>query len=238
MSLHLAEEWYLRSRKVIAPPLINHLESLACPKPPPSAARTNPFDRIADRSFRVGIIGLGYVGLPLARTFARNGFSCTGFDIDPGKIEKLNGGVSYIRHLDAKVFSDFIADGRFTPTTDFSRIDAVDACIICVPTPLNRYREPDLSYVVQTCETIAQHLRPGQLVVLEFDHLSRHHHGGGAADPRARRPQSRDRFLPRLLARARGPGQRILRDGDHPKGGRRATTPNRSPWRAPSTRRW
>ena len=125
------------------------------------------FDRIADRSFQVGIIGLGYVGLPLARTFARNGFTCTGFDIDPGKIEKLNGGVSYIRHLDAKVFSDFIADGRFTPTTDFSRIDAVDACIICVPTPLNRYREPDLSYVVQTCETIAEHLRPGQLVVLE-----------------------------------------------------------------------
>src|SRR5688572_22209136 len=132
-----------------------------------AARETTLFDRIADRSFRVGIIGLGYVGLPLARTFARNGFSCTGFDIDPGKIEKLNGGVSYIRHLDAKVFSDFIADGRFTPTTDFARIDAVDACIICVPTPLNRYREPDLSYVVQTCETIAEHLRPGQLVVLE-----------------------------------------------------------------------
>src|SRR5829696_6694201 len=125
------------------------------------------FDRIADRSFRVGIIGLGYVGLPLARTFARNGFACVGFDIDPGKVEKLNSGVSYIRHLDASVFSEFIEDGRFTPTTEFSRIDALDACIICVPTPLNRYREPDLSSVVQTCESIAKHLRPGQLVVLE-----------------------------------------------------------------------
>jgi len=125
------------------------------------------FDRIADRSFRVGIIGLGYVGLPLVRTFARNGFTCVGFDIDPGKVEKLNSGVSYIRHLDASVFSEFIEDGRFTPTTEFSRIDALDACIICVPTPLNRYREPDLSSVVQTCESIAKHLRPGQLVVLE-----------------------------------------------------------------------
>jgi UDP-N-acetyl-D-glucosamine dehydrogenase len=125
------------------------------------------FDRIADRSFRVGIIGLGYVGLPLARTFARNGFACVGFDIDPSKVEKLNSGVSYIRHLDPAVFSEFIEDGRFTPTTDFSQIDTVNACIICVPTPLNRYREPDLSYVVQTCETIAKHLRPGQLVVLE-----------------------------------------------------------------------
>src|SRR5215203_5186943 len=125
------------------------------------------FDRIADRSFRVGIIGLGYVGLPLVRTFARNGFACVGFDIDPSKVEKLNSGVSYIRHLDPAVFSEFIEDGRFTPTTDFSQIDALDACIICVPTPLNRYREPDLSYVVQTCETIAKNLRPGQLVVLE-----------------------------------------------------------------------
>ena len=125
------------------------------------------FDRIADRSFRVGIIGLGYVGLPLARTFARNGFSCTGFDIDPGKIEKLTGGVSYIRHLDAKVFSDFIEDGRFTPTTDFSRIDARRCLHHLRADPAQPHREPDLSYVVQTCETIAQHLRPGQLVVLE-----------------------------------------------------------------------
>ena len=209
---------------------------MPCRKPPSPPREQTHFDRIADRSFRVGIIGLGYVGLPLARTFARNGFTCTGFDIDPGKIEKLTGGVSYIRHLDAKVFSDFIEDGRFTPTTDFSRIDAVDACIICVPTPLNRYREPDLSYVVQTCETIAEHLRPGQLVVLESTTYPGTTRMWCSRSSSAAACKAGTDFFLAFSPEREDPGNESLRDRDHPEGGRRRRRRIARPGRAPSTR--
>ncbi len=122
---------------------------------------------IEERRARIGIIGLGYVGLPLALTFNRGGFSVLGFDTDDRKIERLNGGESYIAHIESESLREQIEAGRFEATSDNSRMSEVDALIICVPTPLDDNHEPDLGYVEQTAAAIARSLRPGQLVVLE-----------------------------------------------------------------------
>lgn len=113
----------------------------------------------------IGVIGLGYVGLPLALEFCRAGFRVTGFDVDPTKVTALARGESYIRHIAHERIRE-CAD-RFVPTTDFSRLEQIDCILVCVPTPLNKYREPDMSYVMNTTRTISLHLRPGQLIVLE-----------------------------------------------------------------------
>lgn len=123
--------------------------------------------RIEVRTFRVGIVGLGYVGLPLVKAFRLAGFPVVGFDIDDDKIVSLNAGRSYIRHFSDADVASFLSSGQFSATSDFARIGEVDAVIICVPTPLTKYREPDLTYIVKTTETIAPHLKRGQLVVLE-----------------------------------------------------------------------
>ena len=116
---------------------------------------------------RVGIIGLGYVGLPLGLRFAEAGHRVTGFDTDPGKVEKLNRGQTYIQHISQNKIQQFVQSKHFSATTDFARLAEVDAILLCVPTPLTRQREPDLTYVVRTTQSVAPHLRPGQLVVLE-----------------------------------------------------------------------
>jgi UDP-N-acetyl-D-glucosamine dehydrogenase len=116
---------------------------------------------------RVGIIGLGYVGLPLGLRFAEAGHRVTGFDTDPGKVEKLNRGQTYIQHISQNKIQQFVQSKHFGATTDFARLAEVDAIIICVPTPLDQRREPDLSYVEATAESIRPHLQRGQLVVLE-----------------------------------------------------------------------
>ncbi len=121
--------------------------------------------KIQERSARIGIIGLGYVGLPLVFEFCRAGFKVTGFDIDPKKVEKIERGESYIKHLPSSLITE--AAPRFTATNDFAQLASMDCIIICVPTPLNKYREPDLSYVFETTKTIATHLKSGQLIVLE-----------------------------------------------------------------------
>lgn len=115
----------------------------------------------------IAIVGLGYVGLPLSLQFARSGVSVIGLDIDPSKIEALNAGGSYIRHIESESIAREVQAGRFTSTTDFARVREVDAVIICVPTPLNKNREPDISYILKTGEAIAPHLQRGQLIVLE-----------------------------------------------------------------------
>lgn len=121
---------------------------------------------IAARSARVGVIGMGYVGLPLALLFSEEDFPVTGFDIDAKKVSALNKGESYIAHLPATEIQS--AQGRgFSATADFADLRAMDAIIICVPTPLDEHNQPDLSYVTRTAEAIAPHLRRGQLVVLE-----------------------------------------------------------------------
>jgi UDP-N-acetyl-D-glucosamine dehydrogenase len=123
--------------------------------------------RITDRTAVVGIIGQGYVGLPLALVFEEAGFQVVGFDVDPAKVERLSRGESYIKHIGSDRVAVAIKGGRFTVTSDFDGLAGCDAILICVPTPLGRHREPDLSYVHGTAEEIARRLRPGQLVVLE-----------------------------------------------------------------------
>lgn len=123
--------------------------------------------RITDRTAVVGIIGQGYVGLPLALVFEEAGFPVIGFDVDPAKIQRLANGESYIKHIGSDRVAAAIETGRFSVTTDFDRLAECDAILICVPTPLGRHREPDLSYVHGTSDEIAKRLRKGQLVVLE-----------------------------------------------------------------------
>jgi UDP-N-acetyl-D-glucosamine dehydrogenase len=123
-------------------------------------------DRFVGRTAVIGVVGLGYVGLPLAIRFAEEGFKVVGFDIDGDKVKRLNEGHSYIEHIIDADIRALLAKG-FTATTDFSRASDVDALIICVPTPLNQYREPDLSFVIDTTNTLVPHLKSGQVVSLE-----------------------------------------------------------------------
>ncbi len=134
-------------------------------------ALTPDFDELLGRfektTAHVGIICMGYVGLTLAIASVNGGFETTGFDVDETKIEALNAGRYYLKHISLNAIEALKASGRFSITTDFSGLAAMDAIVICVPTPLADDRGPDLSYVVSSSEVIAEHLRPGQLVVLE-----------------------------------------------------------------------
>src|SRR5579864_9173311 len=123
-------------------------------------------NKVEQRQARVGIIGLGYVGLPLALLYSEQKFRVTGFDIDARKVETLAQGGSYIYRIVPEEIQAAKANG-FSATADFSQLTAMDAIIICVPTPLNEYHEPDLSFITNTTHAIAPHLRAGQLVVLE-----------------------------------------------------------------------
>jgi UDP-N-acetyl-D-glucosamine dehydrogenase len=116
---------------------------------------------------KVAIVGLGYVGLPLSLQFARSGVQVLGLDIDPDKVTALNEGRSYIKHVPGEVIAEQVNAGLLAASTDFSRVKEVGAVIICVPTPLNKNREPDISYILHTGRAIAPHLRPGTLVALE-----------------------------------------------------------------------
>jgi UDP-N-acetyl-D-glucosamine dehydrogenase len=123
--------------------------------------------KIKDKSAVVGVIGLGYVGLPLSLEFVLKGFNVIGFDVDESKILFLNSGKSYIKHISEDRIQNSVDSGKFETTTDFSRLSSCDAIIICVPTPLNAHREPEMKYVVKTAATIQKYLRKGQLVTLE-----------------------------------------------------------------------
>lgn len=133
-------------------PLSNHL------------ALINKFN---SRTAVIGIVGLGYVGLPLALRFADEGFRVLGFDIDDGKVQKLNRGESYIEHISSGKINQAVQKELLKATTDMSLVSKVDAVILCVPTPLNKYREPDLSYVLDTTDALVPYLRPWQVIALE-----------------------------------------------------------------------
>jgi UDP-N-acetyl-D-glucosamine dehydrogenase len=124
-------------------------------------------EKIRSREATVGVVGLGYVGLPLSLAFRRSGFKVIGLDIDPAKTEKIAAGESYIRHIDGAEIREATKGGRFEATADFGRAREADCLVICVPTPLTAAREPDMSYIVGTGESLFPHLRAGQLVVLE-----------------------------------------------------------------------
>jgi UDP-N-acetyl-D-glucosamine dehydrogenase len=121
--------------------------------------------KIMSKQAKIGVIGMGYVGLPLTIRFCEAGFQVYGFDIDEEKIKKLSAGKSYIKHIED--FEIQRISKNFYPTSDFSKLSDVDCIIICVPTPLNKHREPDMTYVFSTAETIARYLRKGQLISLE-----------------------------------------------------------------------
>ena len=116
---------------------------------------------------KTAIVGLGYVGLPLSLQFARSGVSVLGLDVDATKVDALHKGQSYIKHISAEAVQEAVRAGTFAASTDFARIREVDSVIICVPTPLNKNREPDISFILDTGRSIARHLRKGMLVVLE-----------------------------------------------------------------------
>ncbi len=123
--------------------------------------------KIIQKQAHIGIIGLGYVGLPMVKLFLHQGFKVTGFDIDPKKTASLNRGRSYIRHISARELKTFLGKKAFRATTDFTSLRNVDIIIICVPTPLDAHKNPDLSFVLKTTETIARSLKKGHLVILE-----------------------------------------------------------------------
>ena len=123
--------------------------------------------KIADCSAQVGIVGLGYVGLPLISAFTNAGFRCIGYDVDQDKVDALLAGRSYIKHIESTTIADWIARDVLEPTSDMSRLGEADVVLICVPTPLTTSQDPDLRYVELTAEAIAKTLRPGQMVVLE-----------------------------------------------------------------------
>lgn len=130
------------------------------------ANKDSLIEHFSDKSSLIGVIGLGYVGLPLLLRLSEAGFRAVGFDIDQSKIDALNAGESYIEHIKSDTIKKFSND-RFEATCDFARVSEVDGLLLCVPTPLNAYREPDLSYITGTLDAILPHLRPGQMISLE-----------------------------------------------------------------------
>src|ERR1039458_6281593 len=116
---------------------------------------------------KIAIVGLGYVGLPLSLQFARSNTNVLGLDIDLSKVESLNAGRSYIKHIESSTLTEHVKSGRFVASADFSRVKEVEAVIICVPTPLNKNREPDISFILETGRSIAPWLQKGTLVALE-----------------------------------------------------------------------
>ncbi|GAF81857.1 unnamed protein product, partial [marine sediment metagenome] len=123
--------------------------------------------KIKSKRALVGIVGLGYVGLPLVREFTQGRAKVIGFDVDRVKVKELMGGRSYIEHIPSKIVEEMVQSGRFEATTKFTRLNEPDCILICVPTPLTKMREPDMTYVEATTRSISRRLRKAQLVVLE-----------------------------------------------------------------------
>src|SRR4051812_17862829 len=124
-------------------------------------------DKIRARTARVGIVGLGYVGLPLAVEFAKAGYSVTGIDVSDEKTRSVNAGESYIGDIQSATLAGLVNSGKLRATTDFSAVLELDTINICVPTPLRKTKDPDMSFIVSACQEIARHFHPGTLVILE-----------------------------------------------------------------------
>ncbi|GIU74163.1 MAG: UDP-N-acetyl-D-glucosamine dehydrogenase [Bryobacteraceae bacterium] len=137
------------------------------PRPALSPAGAALLEKIRSRSARVGVVGLGYVGLPLAVEFARAGFHVTGIDVSPQKVEQINSGSSYVQDVSSDAVRDLVSRGLLHATTDFTAVAELDTINIAVPTPLRKTKDPDMSYVVNAAQSIARHVHPGMLVILE-----------------------------------------------------------------------
>ena len=123
--------------------------------------------KIVSREARVGVIGLGYVGLPLVVEFAKMGFTVVGIDVQQSKVDAVNRGESYIQDIPAETLAALVKSGKISATTDFAVVSELDTIDICVPTPLRKTKDPDMSYIVSACQEIAKYFHPGMLVVLE-----------------------------------------------------------------------
>src|SRR5215467_5074900 len=123
--------------------------------------------KIADRTARVGIVGLGYVGLPLAVEFAKAGFSVTGIDLSEAKAQRVNAGDSYVGDIPSSILRPLVESGKLRATSEFRAVLELDTINICVPTPLRKTKDPDMSYIVSACQEIARHFHAGMLVILE-----------------------------------------------------------------------
>jgi UDP-N-acetyl-D-glucosamine dehydrogenase len=132
-----------------------------------TSALTELETKIRQKEYLLGVIGLGYVGLPLSLTFLRKDIPVLGFDVDPKKISKIEGGISYIKHIPSDDLAGFVQQGKFAATADFSRLNEPDVILMCVPTPLTQNREPDMQFIEKTAQASAAVLRPGQLIILE-----------------------------------------------------------------------
>jgi len=130
-------------------------------------SKTTLVEKIKDHTAKIGIIGLGYVGLPLVSRFAEEDFCVLGFDVDKEKVDKLNNGKSYIKHIPESKIKDLIQNKKFKATTDYSKIKNIDCILICVPTPLDNNKEPNLTYIEKTSTQITKHMRKNQLISLE-----------------------------------------------------------------------
>ena len=148
-------------------------------------------EKLEGRQARVGVVGLGYVGLPLLVEFGKGGFHATGIDLDSRKVAAIGRGESYIPDVPSKDLADLVAAGRLDATTDFGVVKDLDTINICVPTPLRKTKDPDMSYIVSAVEAIAPHLRPGMLVVLESTTYPGTTEELVQAAARAKRPQGR-----------------------------------------------
>ena len=133
----------------------------------PNQTYIDLLEKIRSKTATIGVVGLGYVGLPLIRVFVESGFKTIGFDVDDGKVQQLLAGQRYIKHIESEWIASLIENGQFDPTSDMQRLAEPDAILVCVPTPLSPSRDPDLKYVEGTAREIAKNLRTGQLVVLE-----------------------------------------------------------------------
>jgi UDP-N-acetyl-D-glucosamine dehydrogenase len=146
--------------------ILSGVREIHCPPVPLSGVGRRRVWNAGD-TMKTAIVGLGYVGLPLSLQFARSGVTVLGLDVDAAKVEAIHAGRSYIKHIASEAIAELVKAGKFSASTDFRKVREMDAVIICVPTPLNKNREPDISYIVKTGEAIAPHLQKGMLVVLE-----------------------------------------------------------------------
>jgi UDP-N-acetyl-D-glucosamine dehydrogenase len=132
-----------------------------------TSALTELETKIKQKDYLLGVIGLGYVGLPLSLTFLRKDIAVLGFDVDPEKIRKIQEGISYIKHIPSDDLAGFVKQGKLAATADFSRLTEPDVILMCVPTPLTQNREPDMQFIEKTAQASGAVLRPGQLIILE-----------------------------------------------------------------------
>ena len=143
------------------------MKTTAAASQAPAAHFTELTEKITSKTARVGVVGLGYVGLPLAVEYAKAGFRVTGIDLQEAKVDRLNAGESYIQDVPTNEVAEFVKNGRLSATSDFSVVAELDTINICVPTPLRKTKDPDMSFIVSACEEIAKFVHPGMLAILE-----------------------------------------------------------------------